>query len=255
MLKNYQQSFYDMVVNKQAEALVQYTGSHLPWQTGVYQNNYQQGLKASLNKKYKRVSALLGKDADSLFNVFIDNHPSTKQNLASYGETFPAWLEQCGDNGLPNFIVDVAELDKLLYECYYAENADSIDLAAYGQLSDAEQLSYLFVNKSSVLTLKSSWDLKTILENPSLDLNEEALLYSKSDNERYYAIFREEGIPKWSEIHFTMYKLLSLLNVPKSLWDLENNVKQGHNLMMNSTIDIEKDMPLLLLKGWLTHGE
>lgn len=247
MLEQYQQAFYDMAVNRKSDELIQYTGGLMSWQTSVYQNNYRQGLKGCLYKKYKKVVMACDQAIETIFNRYIESHPSIYANLRFYGEDFPSWIGHQDQKELPQYLSDLSRLDWLLYDCYYERNADDVDLESFARLTETQQVSFGFTRKPSVNIMQSKWNLNEIVKTLS-DHQKVQPSFERSHSTHYYCIYREEGIPKWKEVSNSLYRLLDSLKSEQSLNDLECMNKDS-----NGGFNLEEDFSTVLKLGWLTH--
>ena len=243
MLDSYQKAFYKMMVHKDRESLQPFIGSTLQWQTEVYQNNYQQALLASLFKVFRKTNDFLNIDKFnqiSLSEIFLDYiqaTPSINQNLSRYGDNFPIWLKSAYKRyKLPEYVVDLAALDVMLNQSYYADDTTLMDINTFSRLPEADQVSTKFLRTNSIRLLKSVWDINELIDGNIADTK----LHDKASP--FYIIYRDEGVPTWTTCTEDIYNLLEFLEHPQSLSAI-SDIKR-----FNSEINL----PRLIQRSWVT---
>ncbi len=94
----------------------------------VYQANVFISLKDVLASTFARVHSLVGEDCFyTLAFQFIAKHPPESGCLLEYGQALPDFIEQIPQMKNWPYLGDVARLDWMLNEAYYAADADSLD--------------------------------------------------------------------------------------------------------------------------------
>ena len=243
MLDSYQKAFYKMMVHKDREDLQPFIGSTLQWQTEVYQNNYQQALLASLFKVFRKTNDLLNMDEfkqislNEIFLDYIQATPSTNQNLSRYGEYFPIWLKSAYKTyNLPEYVVDLAALDVMLIQSYYADDTTLMDLSSFSRLPEEHQVSTKFSRTKSIRLLKSFWDIHELINGNIADTK----LHDKASP--YYIVYRDEGVPTWTTCTEDIYNLLEFLEHPQPLSAI-SDIKRFNS---------EVNLPTLIQRSWVT---
>lgn len=243
MLDSYQKAFYKMMVHKDSGDLQSYIGSTLQWQTEVYQTNYQQALLASLFKVFGKTTNLLNMDKfkqislNDIFLDYIQDTPSTNQNLSRYGDHFPVWLKSAYKRyNLPEYILDLTALEILLHQSYYANDTIPMDVSAFSVLSEEDQVSTKFSRTNSMRLFQSSWDFSELVDGNIGN----AKLHDKSSS--FYIIYRNEGVPTWTTCTEDIYNLLEFLEHPRSLSSISETKR------FNS----EVNLPTLIQRSWVT---
>ncbi|MEN8236696.1 MAG: DNA-binding domain-containing protein [Pseudomonadota bacterium] len=131
----------------------------------VYRGNVYVLLHEVLTETFARVQALVGKECfKALAYRFISEHPPQSGCLLEYGREFAGFVAQIPQLEDYPYLSDVARLEWLLNEAYYAEDAPegvSVNLQAV----DAEQIPLLQVQfPPATYFLQSKFPLREIWE-------------------------------------------------------------------------------------------
>jgi hypothetical protein len=107
----------------------------------VYSNTWVKALLDALDANYPVVAALLGPELFKTVAVaYAKSHPASTPILALYGGKFPQVLEAHDlSQGLP-YLGDVARLERLWTECFFAPDAPPLDLSDVSELSQGRAL-------------------------------------------------------------------------------------------------------------------
>ena len=101
----------------------------------VYRNNYRGNLHDTLAGAYPVVEQLVGNDFFRLLtHKYIEQHPSANANLHHYGAEMASFIATFEPARELIYLSDVAALEWACHCAYFAEDADSIDLARLAQI-------------------------------------------------------------------------------------------------------------------------
>lgn len=129
------QSWFAQAITAPAEP------ADLPPSFAVYRNTWLKGLLDALVANYPTVAMLLGPESFKAVAIeYAREHPPDKPVLALYGAGFPGFLRlhQLGHE-VP-YLHDIATLDRLWTECFFAPDAPALDSQDYARLRPAELL-------------------------------------------------------------------------------------------------------------------
>lgn len=107
----------------------------------VYRNTWLKGLLDALDANFPTVAMILGADLfEAVALEFARAHPATTPVLALYGAGFPDFLA-----GHPNvqeipYLRDVAALERLWTECFFAPDAPALEPKDYAGLGPVQLL-------------------------------------------------------------------------------------------------------------------
>lgn len=161
-----QTTFRAALLNAQAPAptgLTDAQGAPAGKRFDVYRNNVAVSLTEALEQAFPVVRKLVGDDFfKGMAGVFLRQHPPDSPILALYGAAFPRFLRGFKPaSGLP-YLPDVARLEQLIRESFYAADTTPVDPAALQHLSpDALMGAYLHL-APSVRLLRSPWPVHGI---------------------------------------------------------------------------------------------
>lgn len=117
--------------------------AEMPVAFAVYRNTWLKGLLDALAANYPTVAMILGADAFAAVALaFARAHPARTPVLALYGAEFPEFVQR-NDWGreLP-YLRDVAVLERLWTECFFAADAPMLDPQDYAALRPAQLLNF-----------------------------------------------------------------------------------------------------------------
>lgn len=131
---SFQRWFTQAIVAKRASAEV-------PPAFGVYRNTWLKGLLDALDANYPTVAMILGAELfEAVALEFARAHPATTPVLALYGAGFPEFLaSQPQISDIP-YLRDVAALERLWTECFFAPDAPALEPQDYVGLSPVQLL-------------------------------------------------------------------------------------------------------------------
>ncbi|MFN3319811.1 MAG: DUF2063 domain-containing protein [Allorhizobium sp.] len=106
----------------------------------VYRNNVLVSLIDAMASIFPTVQNLVGEDFfRAMARLYVSAHPPTSPLLFTYGETFPAFLENFPPAADLPFLADVARVERLWLDAYHAADAQPLDPTALAQVP-AEEL-------------------------------------------------------------------------------------------------------------------
>lgn len=124
-------------------ALIRGRGSRVLAAPGfaVYRNTWVKALLDALDANYPVVAALLGPDLFKTVAVaYAKAHPANSPILALYGDKFPdALADHELSRELP-YLADVARLERLWTECFFASDAAELESSDFGQITPTDLL-------------------------------------------------------------------------------------------------------------------
>lgn len=102
----------------------------------VYRNTWMKGLLDALEANYPVIAQLLGAETFSFVATeYVRIHRSTSPVLALYGEKFPAHLAGHPLSDDLSYLADVARLERLWTECFFAPDAPTLRPQDYASLT------------------------------------------------------------------------------------------------------------------------
>ena len=113
----------------------------VPAAFAVYRNTWLKALLDALDANYPTVAMILGADLfEAAALEFARQHPTATPVLALYGATFPEFLAGHPDVRDIPYVRDVAALERLWTECFFAPDARALELSDYAGLSPVQLL-------------------------------------------------------------------------------------------------------------------
>ena len=110
--------------------------TELPAAFAVYRNTWLQGLLDALDSNFPVVAMLLGDDLfEAVALEFARAHPASTPVLALYGEEFPDFLQLHEVGREIPYLSDVARLERLWTECFFAPDAPVLEEQDYARLT------------------------------------------------------------------------------------------------------------------------
>ena len=168
-LGDFQQTFHDCLRARDMTALERYVNEtkQIPAteRLAVYRGNVYVLLKEVLQDTFSRVHTLVGEDCfQAIAYRFISEHPPKSGRMLDYGLEFASFIEGISELKSYPYLSDVARLEWMLNEAYYAEDAPKATLVNV-QDFEAEQLLSLGVKfPPAVYFLQSKFPLQHIWE-------------------------------------------------------------------------------------------
>lgn len=134
---------------------------------GVYQNNTIGGLKTTLSNTYPICESLVGSDYfKQLSQHHVKLNPSDDRNLDVYGENFPDTLhtliEQRPELAKLAYLADVAKLEWVHHQTYFANDRETFDLEAFAALAPEAQTQVSFKLADDVSLIDSPYPIYDI---------------------------------------------------------------------------------------------
>nr|WP_256489254.1 DNA-binding domain-containing protein [Pleionea sp. CnH1-48] len=153
------------------------TSSSEAW--NIYRQNAQGGLSQWLEKRYPRVLTLVGDECfHQLATTFCQSNLPNSSQVEDYGQAFPLFLASLSETNanlseLP-YLAEVAQLDNVCYQSYYATNRTPWPQQHFLALTPEAQANCRFFLAQDVYLLQSEWDLLLLTQdnNTTLTLNE-----------------------------------------------------------------------------------
>ena len=107
----------------------------------VYRNTWLKGLLDALDANYPTVAMIVGADLfRAVASQFAREHPPRNPVLASYGASFPDFLAHHPVSRDISYLRDIARLERLWTECFFAPDAPGLESSDYAVLKPAEML-------------------------------------------------------------------------------------------------------------------
>lgn len=107
----------------------------------VYRNTWVKALLDALDANYPVVAALLGPDLFKTVAVsYAKAHPASSPILALYGDEFSDALASHELSRELPYLADVARLERLWTECFFASDAAELDSSDFGQITPTDLL-------------------------------------------------------------------------------------------------------------------
>lgn len=188
---------------------------------GVYQNNTIGTLKNTLSSTYPICESLVGTDYfKQLSQHHIKLNPSDDRNLDKYGANFPETLatliEQRPELAELAYLTDVAKLEWIHHQTYFADDRQSFDLEAFAALAPEEQTQVIFKLADDVSIIDSPYPIYDIW-----DCHEQGIDPEITHQEHNYLLIQRTQWKITTELideHY--FALLNAINSQKSLIEL-----------------------------------
>ena len=108
----------------------------MPAAFAVYRNSWLQGLLDALGSNFPVVAMLLGNDLfEAVALDYARGHPASNPVLARYGELFPEFLARHEVGREIAYLSDVAQLERLWTECFFAPDAPVLEEQDHARLT------------------------------------------------------------------------------------------------------------------------
>lgn len=130
----------------------------------IYAEAYFSRIADALADDFAAVRAVLGKDAFlRLCSDYLRVHPSTSTNIGEVGVNLPAFVQNHPFIKESPFLAELAQLEWLLVEVFFADDVAPTDLAkTVTALSEEDLLAARFVPDTSVRLLRCHFPVDTI---------------------------------------------------------------------------------------------
>lgn len=184
----------------------------------VYQSDYVARMMEALGQNYEATWVLLGdEDFFSFGKKYIDSHPSSFQNLTSYGHEFDAFL---ASNNAETEVIQMASFEKAFWKFFHQRPT----VKRLFENIEEVKLEYNYYLSSSEIKLYDLWMTR---ESPPDSL--EAFL-----EQEYLCMFKKESKVEVLKVSELQHEILSMLKEQRSL---SNVITQTEELGINTTED------------------
>lgn len=193
----------------------------------VYRNNVLGSLSDVLADVYPVVEKLVGEDFfHGMVRDYIRKNLPEAACLNSYGSTFPDFIEQFAPAKTLPYLADVARMEWAWSEAYYAEDDEMLDISLLQDIPQESSEHLVFVFRSSVRFIDSTYPLFEIREfciqdNPEGELDVD-------QGEAKLMIFRPSLGVQMVKLEPDEYKFLILLQEGKTIGDVSETVLQDN---------------------------
>ncbi len=186
----------------------------------IYRNNVLGALKNALSDVYPVCEALVGIDYfNQLTTLHVQQHPSSRRNLDFYGEDFPLTLKELikDRDELQElaYLADVAQLEWLLHQSYFAPNRTQFDVERFGQLSAEQQMKVKFKLSDDIGLMSTPYPVYDIWHSHQ----QEGVSFKYKEQEHNYMLVQREQWQSHSQL------------IDGSLYDLLVAIDQGTELL------------------------
>lgn len=201
----------------------------------IYRNNTHGTLENTLSQVFPVSEALVGENYfKQLATAHISNHPSLDRNLDEYGSQFPQTLayliESREELHELSYLSDVAQLEWLIHQSYYAKDRTAFDVDKFSQLSAEQQTQVHFILADDISLMDSPYPVYDIwlkhqeeITNTS-DQAKDDININISDAEHsyhsYLLIQRQQWKTNTQVIDNHFYRLLQAIDKKTALIDL-----------------------------------
>ncbi|CAA6812404.1 MAG: Unknown protein, partial [uncultured Thiotrichaceae bacterium] len=188
---------------------------------GVYQNNTIGGLKTALRNTFPVCETLVGKDYfGQLAQHHVKLNPSADRNLEEYGanfsETLATLIEQRPELAELAYLSDVAKLEWIQHQTYFANDRQSFDLEAFAALAPEVQTQVTFILADDVSLIDSPYPIYDIWHS-----HQQSIELEITHTEHNYLLIQR---PQWKVtatlIDGAYYALLKAISDSKTLIEL-----------------------------------
>ncbi len=130
----------------------------------IYRNNVLGGLAEVLAAAYPSVARVLGCETfRQAGRGFAALHPPLAPQMWLYGEGFAEFLEAQPSGRVPPWLPDLARLDRVMHEAYFAHDAERLDPGRLAALANSSDLSGLRLSFHPSLRLMTSlWPIHSL---------------------------------------------------------------------------------------------
>ncbi len=217
-LANIQRDFIAHIFNPKQKNIVKiipYSSQEALARLNIYRNNVFGNFSAVLEMVFETVRKIIGeKKFENLAKEYQLKYHSKSGNLDHYGDDFPQFLKKAK----PSFLSDLARLELLYHNCYYAADADNFNVEDFQKLPQQKFFNLKFNLHPSCFLMKSQFAIFSLWKNPkkkSAAKKTEYLLITRSDgNQKIYKISQEE------------FLFLSYITQKKQLFEVYKKINQ-----------------------------
>lgn len=213
----------------------------------IYRNNAIGTLLKILAQAFPVCVALVGERYfKQLANAHVSHHPSIHHDLNQYGQQFPETLKKLVESRDElhemAYLVDVARLEWLVHQSYYAVDRAVFDIQGYAELSAEQQIKVSFKLADDVGLLVSSYPVYDIWlkHQPSFTSSTlvDKVISLDHQQYQYIRVQRSQWQIKPERIDEGVFLLLSAIEqglttleltgfLENSIFDLAHLIQQG----------------------------
>ncbi len=196
----------------------------------IYRNNTHGTLENTLSQVFPVCEALVGENYfKQLATAHISNHPSLDRNLDEYGSQFPQTLayliESREELHELSYLSDVAQLEWLIHQSYYATDRTTFDVDRFSQLSADQQTQVHFILADDISLMDSSYPVYDIWSAHQEEITKTSSQIKGdiniSDAEQCYLLIqRQQWKTNTQLIDSGYYRLLQAIDRKTALIDL-----------------------------------
>ncbi len=212
----------------------------------IYRESIIAGLARSLTEIYPVCVKLIGLESFSLLAYrYSENYPSSSPSLINYGQKFSAFLNSIPQMGvaLPYF-PDVAALELLVHNAYYASSGSDIDLFRFNQLTPSKQSKVVFDLTPSFGLVSSEFPIKHIWEVSQDGADDE--IVSLDEGADFLAVHRFGNEVRIESLSAELYLFLGEMCKGLTLSEALSSVLNEFN-----EFDFQASIQLALDKGFI----
>ncbi|MEE9303571.1 MAG: DNA-binding domain-containing protein [Thiotrichaceae bacterium] len=198
----------------------------------IYRNNTLGSLKSTLSQIFPVCETLVGTNYFSqLATSHILKNPSQHHNLDCYGETFSLTIKNLVTEHIEledvAYLADVAQLEWLLHQSYYAPDRMCFDLQRFSSLATEQQMQVRFILAKDVALMDSPYPVSDIW-NQHQQKDVGFTDYNVEDKQHSYVLVQRE---KWQSqpqlINAALYHLLVVISQGALLLELTPHLKKS----------------------------
>lgn len=178
----------------------------------IYRNNTLLNLTASLRATYPVICRLVG---DSFFDYaaaqYIAAYPSRSGDLEEFGGDFARFLESFAPAADLVYLPDVARLEWIYHQIFYAAAHPPLDLTALAQVPAEQQGDLQFQLHPAARLLESAYPILRIWQANQADYAGDAAVDLKAGGIRLLALRRDNFEIEFQPLPVGEFSLLSAL--------------------------------------------
>jgi hypothetical protein len=130
---------------------------------GIYSNAWFYRLEESLKDDYSALARVLGRKRFSqLVTDYLRSHPSSSYTLNQAGRFLPDFLRDWQCPSKKEWYVDLAFLEKILFQTYFSMDPQPWSLESLGSASVEEMENLSLITESSVSIFESNWSIDEV---------------------------------------------------------------------------------------------
>lgn len=228
-----------------AKSIVESDGFTKQERLNVYRNNCQQATISALRQTYELCNRCVGEDYfNQLARHYLEQYPPKQADLHQYGEHFADYLEQLllqrEELQALHYLPDLARLDWLCYQVYYAANAQPWPAESFNVLTPEQQAEAILVLSPHCFLLKSHWNLMPLWQ--SLTDQQEAVELEHSEQGYFWIVQRKVYQAELIELKESVYLALKSVQEGTALSELA--------LLFPTVVS---ELPEWIAHGWIDN--